>query len=628
MAIWEVELEDGSVYEIETEDKPNLMTAPGTTLARSGGEFIGSIANAVMHPIETVKALGGLAIGAGQKMIPGVQPQERYVDSLANVYRDRYGSPDLAKTTLLEDPVGALADLAMLASGGGAAAAKIGQVGRVGRLEALGNLAAKTGNAIDPIAGTVSLLGKGAEAAMAGRKIAPFASKVDADVVDAGRNLGVDLPASAISNSRAVPAIEALAGKGLFGGGVQDKIARAQERMSQIADAIVKKTGKSPDLVTAGMNVHKGAEAYRANFMRIKNQLYEDAILPRDGRIIEVNPSKSLEFIDSVLANKRDAAELLGSAQDIAYFKNLREGLDPKKTVKREIQDPYLGTIEKGEVINVPLNGKKVQAAIRELNEKINNISDPVATGNKATLKKLVASLSDDLDAAIIQQRPDLAKSIQTANAFYKQGIDKLNSVYGEKIFDLGKAGQYDKIVPALTSPTTSIEDIPKIYEIIGKDNIPQVQSAFLEEFFKASKNANGAFTPHGVTRQIEKYGDAKLKTILTPDQYKIVKDLGTVTRGMGKAEKIASGSQTAFLTRLAAEATLLFTNPVKALYFIGGDAMISKFLGSKTGQELLGKGWPLAPAGRATRASSERLAPRFATAGRAARIGEASKDA
>ena len=572
-------------------NKSNLLTNPAETLMRSGGEFFGSIANAIGHPIQTAKALGGLGVGTVQKVIPGRQAQERYPEAVVDMYKNRYGSLSQAGNTALEDPVGVLSDLAILASGGGAAASKIGQVGKVGKLQALGSLASKTANTIDPLSATLRLAGKGVEAATAGRKIAPFASKLDQPVMGSAQKLGVDLPASAISTSKAVPAIEAIAGKGFFGEGIAEKVAKAQERLNQVADNLVAKTGKSSDLVSAGKSVFQGAEYYRDNFMKVKNVIYQKAVLPEAGKIIEVTPTKSMEFIDSVLQNKQQAAELLGSSQDIQYFSNLRKGLNPTKNVTKKNVDPYLRESVESSTVSAALDGRKVQSAIRELNEKIKNITDPIATGNKATLKKLVTLLSDDLDNAIVTQRPDLADSIKLANKFYKDGINKLNSSYGEKIFDLGKSGQFDKIVPAITSPGSSVEDIPKIFKLIGQKNVPSLQSAFLEEFFKGSKSASGTFTPLGISRQISKYGDDKLKALLTPDQYNAVQDLANVTRGLGKAEKIAGGSQTAFLLRLGGQAALFFVNPLASLKPILGDAMFSKFVSSKVGQDLLSTG-------------------------------------
>ena len=566
---------------------PNLLTKPIETIAKSGGEFFGNIFSAIGHPIRTAKGLGSTAVGFAQKAIPGEQPQEKYANAMIDFYKNRYGSLEKAKMTALEDPVGFASDISIFLTGGGAAVTKVGQISKLGKLAQAGKIASSVGKTVEPLSATLRGIGKVSTLATAGKKIAPFASKLDKQIIDAAKIIDVDLPASAISTSKAVPAIETLVSKGFFGEDIIQKVTKAQIQLSKYADNIIAQTGKADDLTSAGQTIFKGADTYRNKFIQIKNELYNKALLPTNGKeVIKVAPESSLNFIDMILQNKQEAAKLLGSSEDISYFRNLANKL--RKGTQEET-----GILNRqGQMItkNIPIHGKEIQSAIKELNNKINNFTDPITTGNKGTLKKLVTLLSDDLDNAIVKQRPDLAQAIDKANNFYSEGINKLNSYYGEKIFAL--KDQPDKILPAIINKSTSIEDIPKIYEIIGKENIPAVQSAFLEDFFKGAKNPEGNFTPHGITRQINKYGnESKLQKILAPEQYKAVKNIEQVARGLGKAEKIASGSQTAFIGRLLGETMTFFSNPMLSFKFILGDALFSKFISSPTGQKLLTEG-------------------------------------
>jgi hypothetical protein len=221
-----------------------------------------------------------------------------------------------------------------------------------------------------------------------------------------------------------------------------------------------------------------------------------------------------------------------------------------------------------------------------------------VVTGNKADLKKLVTLMSQDLDSAIVAQNPKLAESIAKANQFYSEGINKLNSHYGKKIFGLRK--QPDKILTAIINKSASIEDIPLIYSIIGPDNIPAVQAAFLEHLFNSARSVETkTFTPAGLLRQIDSFGIDKLKAILTDAQLKAVTNIAEVARGLGKAEKIMGGSQTAFLAKTFGSLGLLFTNPLLGIKILGGDALLSKFVSSKAGQNLLTQGINFEQAGK-----------------------------
>ena len=57
---------------------------------RSGGEYLGNTAQALLHPIQTAQGIGNLAVGGVQKLIPGTQPQEVYADALGDFLKQRY----------------------------------------------------------------------------------------------------------------------------------------------------------------------------------------------------------------------------------------------------------------------------------------------------------------------------------------------------------------------------------------------------------------------------------------------------------------------------------------------------------------------------------------------------------
>lgn len=99
----------------------------------SGQKYFGDLLNAVLHPIDTGKAIAGTVAGFAQKL-PGAEQvlepitkplqsagvdtnAEPYADALVNFYTKRYGSVDAALETLEGDPVGALADASSVLSG-------------------------------------------------------------------------------------------------------------------------------------------------------------------------------------------------------------------------------------------------------------------------------------------------------------------------------------------------------------------------------------------------------------------------------------------------------------------------------------------------------------------------------
>ena len=140
----------------------DLSDVPANALANipnSAAQFASDMVAPFMDPIGTAKNIGNIGVGAIQKLIPGEQSSEPYADAVGGFFSERYGGWDNVKRTMAEDPVGFLADISTVLTGGGALAAKAPSVaGKAGRA------VQGAGRAIDP---TV-LAGK------AGKPIAEF----------------------------------------------------------------------------------------------------------------------------------------------------------------------------------------------------------------------------------------------------------------------------------------------------------------------------------------------------------------------------------------------------------------------------------------------------------------------
>ena len=115
-------------------------------LPESAAQFASDIVQPIIHPIETAKNLGKLAIGGVQKLIPGEQEYEGHADAVGRFFADRYGGWENVKQTMAKDPVGFLGDLSILLTGGGAAVARApGVAGQVG------NAIKTAGQVVDPV---------------------------------------------------------------------------------------------------------------------------------------------------------------------------------------------------------------------------------------------------------------------------------------------------------------------------------------------------------------------------------------------------------------------------------------------------------------------------------------------
>jgi hypothetical protein len=124
---------------------PSWLDVPGLALKNapaSAWRLAQNMGEAIMHPLDTARAVGDVVVGLkrkGQRMFDPdlpVEPQEQAVDALAQYAKDRYGSASGIKNTLAYDPVGALADASTFLTGGAGATKALTTAGKVARLPA------------------------------------------------------------------------------------------------------------------------------------------------------------------------------------------------------------------------------------------------------------------------------------------------------------------------------------------------------------------------------------------------------------------------------------------------------------------------------------------------------------
>jgi hypothetical protein len=139
-----------------------------TNIPSSAGQFASDIVQPILHPIQTAESIGAIGKGVLQKLgVMSGNDAEKYADAVGKFFVDRYGSAEAIKKTIATDPVGALADISIVLSGGETALARVpGAVGEAARA------AGRVGRAIDPIniaAGTT----KATVGAVAGNLVTP-----------------------------------------------------------------------------------------------------------------------------------------------------------------------------------------------------------------------------------------------------------------------------------------------------------------------------------------------------------------------------------------------------------------------------------------------------------------------
>jgi len=126
-----------------------------SNIPSSFGSMVGNIVEAVTSPVQTAKSVVDLGAGILQNVLPeslvqavGEDKASREVASrVGQFYADRYGSVEGAKRAIAEDPVGVLADVSTVLTGGALATPR-----------AVSQPLARAASAIDPLA----IAGRGA----------------------------------------------------------------------------------------------------------------------------------------------------------------------------------------------------------------------------------------------------------------------------------------------------------------------------------------------------------------------------------------------------------------------------------------------------------------------------------
>jgi len=126
-------------------DESAYLLEMAKNIPSSAAKLAGDIVSPIAHPIETAKSIGQLGASLAAKAGIGNASPEM-ANAVGAYFADRYGGVDNVLNTLKEDPVGLIADVSTVLSGGGTLAGKLPSIaGKAGRA------VSSAGAAIDPV---------------------------------------------------------------------------------------------------------------------------------------------------------------------------------------------------------------------------------------------------------------------------------------------------------------------------------------------------------------------------------------------------------------------------------------------------------------------------------------------
>lgn len=147
----------------------------------SGAKMATDIGSAIVHPVDTLKAIGSIPVGLAEKAgipvgtaAPGEQDAAKTLDAIIDHFKERYGSFEKAKESLYKDPVGVLADVSTAAGGFGGLMKGAGAVADVAGATKAAGIAgdvAKAARTVAEVTDPVAAITKPVSAAVGATKL-------------------------------------------------------------------------------------------------------------------------------------------------------------------------------------------------------------------------------------------------------------------------------------------------------------------------------------------------------------------------------------------------------------------------------------------------------------------------
>lgn len=226
--------------------------------------------------------------------------------------------------------------------------------------------------------------------------------------------------------------------------------------------------------------------------------------------------------------------------------------------------------------------------------EKLKNFNDPIATGDRGSLERLYAALSDDLDNTIRNTDENAYTLIKQADEYYGENIAKINSTVGKLI----KNSDPEKLIDGLVKPNSETQ-IKLVKNLVGEEGTKEIQQGFVNKLFTDSVDTRtGNIKLSKLKTQLKKYGDSTISELLEPKQYAKIQevvqtldDVEKLQKAISRGAKPAEGSQTAFLWDVARSLGAYTLNPALVVPEVGGRYGLAKLFSSEKGKQFLTSG-------------------------------------
>lgn len=517
----------------------------------SAMNFYGSLVDMVLHPVDTATMLGKLAQGEAL-LATGLdyseQPEKaksvELARSLNSMYRERYGGWDNFVKTIQTDPVGAMADISTVLTGGagavratGAAAQAAGAAGAAGKLSKAGAVLSTAGQFTDPL-----------------RPAAKLVNPVISGAYNFAEPYVVPGGETAVFN-------RALREIGLFNDFL-DRSGRQRinpDRMNEIASRAA--AGQSIDQIATEMNLPTLAWAAReAQFMgggALQKKFYEDPA--RAQRLAQANQLAgaqqainqeigsvnalsdwSVNLQQSALDDAKRAAGLAGEQpmppNMLLQLEGARQAAGRLSSELEQTRMAEAGTLPKtmpeqqGQVLTDMIDRRKTSVTQSKVDPLYDSARD-LAKGTKTDASDIFNVAAQAMGTPLAKFAPDMLPSATAAilNRFRGKATTTGTGPMGltgrsttfetpmasmEDLIDLRKAlnADYARTIRAATDPAqaTKLAALAKMQEAI--DGVIANSTTFPPDAIKAADDARAAYKT--LIGDVYKSGDESRKLL------------------------------------------------------------------------------------------------------------------
>lgn len=366
------------------------------------------------------------------------------------------------------------------------------------------------------------------------------------EVIEAASRQNIDLPTSALTNSSSAQFLEGIARKGFFGGPIEKTVQTAKSQVDEAAQAIIGKFDTGATNLDFGQSMKNSFDNFKQAFNESKTELYKGLDELVDSKNINVRPVSTIDTVQAIVG---DRGSSLIPTQGSGLFTSLRDVLTGAKLkVGGSAVDSIMPATK--DLSEVTLDAlKQTRSAVGRLLKS----SDPIATGNKADLKRLYAALSDDIDTAYAAASEEAASALKEANDFFRENIQLINSKLGKSIENLNP----EKIAGQIVKPN-NVSTVEAFKVFADDETLALAQSVFFRDIVEKSMK-DGVLDPKKFVKNLGKWDYDTLSALLNDEQLKMLDDvtknlddLKIIGEAIKKGERPAVGSQTAFIQKFS----------------------------------------------------------------------------